>query len=164
MLLRDELGVVRLLFALGCVCRVGLVRAPHWRQCSPLRSLDTGITMVYAVIRPGALAVSRFAFLRFAVFLLCPLSSPPVEGFVFVLCWFPFLVPSFVELILLLAGASVAPGSGCLVLPGLRRLPRSFRYLGRFAAASRVAGTRQVERFAECSFRHLPQVVSHPGG
>ena len=27
-----------------------------------------------------------------------------------------------------------------------------FRYLGRFAAVSRVAGTRQVERFAACSF------------
>ena len=57
---------------------------------------------------------------------VCPLSSPLVEGFVFVLGWFPFLVPAFVELVLLLAGASVAPGSGCLVLPGLRRLPRSF--------------------------------------
>ena len=66
---------------------------------------------------------------------VCPLSSPPVEGFVFVLCWFPFLVPAFVELVLLMAGASVAPGSGCLVLPGLRRFSSQFWYLGRFCGS-----------------------------
>ena len=95
---------------------------------------------------------------------VCPLSSPPVEGFVFVLCWFPFLVPAFVELVLLLAGASVAPGSGCLVLPGLRRFPRSFGIWAVLRQLPELRSTRQVERFAACSFRHLPQVVSHPGG
>ena len=39
-----------------------------------------------------------------------------------------------------------------------------FLYLGRFAAFSELRGTRQVERFVAYSFRHLLQVVFHPGG
>ena len=72
--------------------------------------------------------------------------------------------PAFVELVLLLAGASVAPGSGCLVLPGLRRFPRRFGIWAVLLQFPELRGTRQVEIFAACSFRHLPQVVSHPGG
>ena len=74
--------------------------------------------------------------------------------------WFPFLVPAFVELVLLLAGASVAPGSGCLVLPGLRQFPRSFGIWAVLRQLPELRGLRHVV----FSFRHLLQVVSHPGG
>ena len=60
-------------------------------------------------------------------------------------------------------GASVAPGP----LSWSRWTSPIFSlfiYLGRFAAFSELRGTRQVERFAACSFRHLPLVVFHPGG
>ena len=37
-------------------------------------------------------------------------------------------------------------------------------YFGHFYGISELRGARQVERFAQCSFRHLPQVVFHLAG
>ena len=37
-------------------------------------------------------------------------------------------------------------------------------YFGRFYSISELRGARQVERFAQCSFRHLGQVVFHLAG
>ena len=37
-------------------------------------------------------------------------------------------------------------------------------YFGRFYGISELRGARQVERFAQCSFRHLGQGVFHLAG
>ena len=60
----------------------------------------------------------------------------------------------------------VVPGV-CLRVPRLwrfRRFCRGLVFWPFFAAFSYCSGARQVERFAACSFRHLPQVVFHLAG
>ena len=84
--------------------------------------------------------------------LVGPVSSPPGEGVELLLCVFAFLVFAFFVLVFFVFfGASVAPGSFSLVHSGLRRSSRSFcirAVLRHFPSC----GSRQVERFAECSF------------
>ena len=141
--------------------------------------------MVFAVILPGALAVSGFAFLRFAVFLLfdlfswLPVRSLPVGELSFA---GPQGLPSLV------AARGRLRKASCLSCVGSRswslrlwsssscwlELPLLLALVVLFfldfvdflvlRQLPELRGTRQVERFAACSFRHLPQVVSHPGG
>ena len=74
------------------------------------------------------------------------------------------------------------PGAGCGVVLALRvsfvpgfclrgarlwyfcRVRRGYVFWPFFAAFSELRGARQVERFAQCSFRHLGQVVFHLAG
>ena len=62
------------------------------------------------------------------------------------------------------SASSVFAGLAPRRLGTLGGVSRCFAGPAVFAAFSELRGTRQVERIAACSFRHLPQVVSHPGG
>ena len=60
-------------------------------------------------------------------------------------------------------------GLGCFELslrgrPVLHGFAHCFDGPADFAVFSGLRGARQVERFAACSFRHLPHVVFSPGG
>ena len=85
--------------------------------------------------------------------------------------WDPLWVPWFcTPLVLGLVGGLRSGGSRRAVF----LLPRIFNpylvdfsqglYSGHFYGISELRGARQVERFAQCSFRHLQQVVFHLAG
>ena len=120
--------------------------------------------MVYAVILPGAPALSCFGLLAVLRLLLFGLfQGLPVwfaclfvccweEGVEFVLCGLLFLVLAVEERVLLARWGFRRSWLFSLVLPGLRRSSRSFCIWAVFAAFSMLRGTRQVERFVACSF------------
>ena len=154
------------------------------QSCAAVPSAYLGL-VAYAVILPGRLGVSDVDV--FAV--LCPLlfgwlSFSPLLGFLRVRppcrcgrcslwssrpCWCSFSwLSRWFRGRPGRAGVLVSPVSASFV-PGILSsrsttfvfLPIStwLRILAVSTAFSELRGARQVERFAECSFRHLPPVV-----
>ena len=95
-------------------------------------------------------------------------SSPPREGAEWLPVVLPFLVSSLVfsdEAFVLLFSSGLRLSLGSLFVLILVDFPTVY-VVGPFffCGISELRGARQVERFVACSFRHLPQVVFHPGG
>ena len=84
--------------------------------------------------------------------LVGPVSSPPGEGVELLLCVFAFLVCAFFVLVLYVYWGVFRSWLSFTGSPWTSSFFSQLLYLGRFAAFSDLRSTRQVERFAECSF------------
>ena len=89
------------------------------------------------------------------------LSPPPGEGVEFVLCGLLFLVLAVEERVLLGLPSLLALFSGS---PWTSSIFSQFLYFGRFRGIFHVAGCSPGGEIRGMYFRHLPQVVFHPGG
>ena len=79
--------------------------------------------------------------------------------------WVPFVLPVF--LVVFAVSVSLDRSGLSFGFYALLLLLVDFKeelYFGHFYGISELRGARQVERFAQCSFRHLRQVVFHLAG